>query len=88
MNAISPGAIDTEGLCELFGSSQAGQDRLKAISSTLPLGRLGRPEEIAGAAVFPASDDSRYATRTDSSWTLASRKSRHAQNVAPLRVSA
>jgi NAD(P)-dependent dehydrogenase (short-subunit alcohol dehydrogenase family) len=62
VNAISPGPIDTEGLRELLGSSQAGQDRLKSINSTVPLGRLGLPDEIAKAAVFLASDDSSYVT--------------------------
>lgn len=62
VNAISPGPIDTEGLRELFGSGQAGQDRLKSIGSTVPLGRLGLPDEIAKAAVFLASDDSSYVT--------------------------
>jgi NAD(P)-dependent dehydrogenase (short-subunit alcohol dehydrogenase family) len=62
VNAISPGPIDTEGLRELFGSAQAGQDRLKSISTTVPLGRLGLPDEIAKAAVFLASDDSSYVT--------------------------
>jgi NAD(P)-dependent dehydrogenase (short-subunit alcohol dehydrogenase family) len=62
VNAISPGPIDTEGLRELLGSTQAGQDRLKGMSSVVPLGRLGQPEEIAKAAVFLASDDSSYVT--------------------------
>jgi NAD(P)-dependent dehydrogenase (short-subunit alcohol dehydrogenase family) len=62
VNAISPGPIDTEGLRELFGSAQAGQDRLKSIGSTVPLGRLGNPDEIAKAVVFLASDDSSYVT--------------------------
>src|SRR5271156_4483607 len=44
VNAISPGPIDTEGLRELFGSSQVGQDRLKNINALVPLGRLGQPE--------------------------------------------
>jgi NAD(P)-dependent dehydrogenase (short-subunit alcohol dehydrogenase family) len=65
VNAISPGPIDTEGLRELFGSSQAGQDRLKSISSTVPQGRLGQPDEIAKAVVFLASDDSSYVTGTE-----------------------
>jgi NAD(P)-dependent dehydrogenase (short-subunit alcohol dehydrogenase family) len=65
VNAISPGPIDTEGLRELLGSTQAGQDRLKGINSTVPLGRLGQPEEIAKAAVFLASDDSSYVTGTE-----------------------
>src|SRR5713226_6876436 len=62
VNAVSPGPIDTEGLRELFGSSPTGQERLKSISSTVPLGRLGKPEEIAKTAVFLASEDSSFIT--------------------------
>ena len=62
VNAISPGPIDTEGLRELLGSAQAGQDRLKSIGSTVPLGRMGTGDEIAKAAVFLASDDSSFVT--------------------------
>ena len=60
VNAISPGPIDTEGLRELLGSAQAGQDRIKSIGSTVPLGRMGTGDEIAKAAVFLASDDSSF----------------------------
>jgi len=35
---------------------------LKSISSTVPLGRMGNPDEIAKAAVFLASDDSSFVT--------------------------
>jgi len=62
VNAISPGPIDTEGLRELLGSSEAGKERLKNIGTTVPLGRLGTPDEIAKAAVFLASDDSSFVT--------------------------
>ena len=62
VNAVSPGATDTPGLNELLGSSETGQQRLKMISSTVPLGRLGTPDEIAKAVVFLASDDSSYIT--------------------------
>ena len=41
VNAISPGPIDTEGLRELFGSAEVGQDRLKSISTTVPMGAAG-----------------------------------------------
>ena len=62
VNAVSPGSIDTPGLNELLGSSEVGQQRLKMISDAVPLGRLGKPEEIAKAVTFLASDDSSYIT--------------------------
>ena len=62
VNAVSPGSIDTPGLSELLGSSEAGQQRLKMISSSIPMGRLGTPDEIAKAVLFLASDDSSYIT--------------------------
>jgi len=60
VNAVSPGATDTPGLNELLGSSETGQQRLKMISSTVPLGRLGDPDEIAKAVSFLASDEASY----------------------------
>jgi NAD(P)-dependent dehydrogenase (short-subunit alcohol dehydrogenase family) len=62
VNAVSPGSIDTPGLSELLASSETGQQRLKMISNSVPLGRLGTPDEIAKAVVFLASDDSSYIT--------------------------
>ena len=65
VNAISPGSIDTPGLSDLLASSPTGAQRLKMISNSVPLGRLGRPEEIAKAVVFLASDDSSYVAGTE-----------------------
>jgi NAD(P)-dependent dehydrogenase (short-subunit alcohol dehydrogenase family) len=65
VNAISPGPIDTPGLRELLSSSETGQQRASAISATVPLGRVGTPDEIAKAVVFLASDDSSYVTGTE-----------------------
>jgi len=62
VNAISPGPIDTPGLSELLASSETGEQRKKMISTTVPLGRFGRPEEIAKAVLFLASDDASYIT--------------------------
>ena len=62
MNAISPGTIETPGLSNLLGSSEAGQKRLQGVFETVPLGRVGAPDEIAKAVVFLASDDASYIT--------------------------
>jgi NAD(P)-dependent dehydrogenase (short-subunit alcohol dehydrogenase family) len=60
VNVVSPGATDTPGARELLGSSQVGEQRRKTISTSVPLGRFGTPDEIAKAVVFLASDDSSY----------------------------
>src|ERR1700736_5445477 len=65
VNAISPGPIDTEGLNDLVASTGAGEQRLKMLSNSVPLGRLGIPDEIAKAVVFLASDESSYVTGTE-----------------------
>jgi len=65
VNAVSPGSIDTPGLSDLLASSETGQQRLKMISAAVPLGRLGRPDEIAKVVVFLASDESSYITGTE-----------------------
>ena len=60
VNAISPGSIDTPGLSDLLASSETGEERKKMIEKLTPIGRLGKPDEIANAVVFLASDDSSY----------------------------
>jgi len=53
VNALAPGAIDVMGLSEEQQASRG---------ETIPLGRVGTPEDMAGPAVFLASDDARYVT--------------------------
>ncbi len=65
VNAVSPGPIETPGLNDLVASTGAGEQRLKMLSNSVPLGRLGTPHEIAKAVVFLASDDSSYITGTE-----------------------
>jgi NAD(P)-dependent dehydrogenase (short-subunit alcohol dehydrogenase family) len=65
VNAISPGTIDTPGLNDLLASGEAGEQRKKMISTAIPLGRLGKPDEIGAAVVFLASDDASYITGTE-----------------------
>ena len=62
VNAVSPGPIDTPGLNDLVASTGTGEQRLKMLSDSVPLGRLGTPDEIAKAVVFLASDDSSFIT--------------------------
>jgi NAD(P)-dependent dehydrogenase (short-subunit alcohol dehydrogenase family) len=57
-NALCPGPIDTPLLAELLSDPDRRQRRFVHI----PMGRLGRAEELAKAALFLASDDSSYMT--------------------------
>ena len=57
VNAISPGMIDTEGF-RTAGLPES--DFRKEVESHTPLGRIGKPEDIAPAAVFFASADSSW----------------------------
>lgn len=62
VNAISPGPIETPGY-GTFGMSEEQIKQFKAnVVTTVPMGRMGRPDEIAKAALFLASDDSSYIT--------------------------
>jgi NAD(P)-dependent dehydrogenase (short-subunit alcohol dehydrogenase family) len=58
VNAVSPGFIDTPP----WRSIEAAEQRMNAISKTVPLGRFGTADEIAKAVAFLASDDSSYVT--------------------------
>jgi NAD(P)-dependent dehydrogenase (short-subunit alcohol dehydrogenase family) len=60
VNAISPGPIETPGLAGLAQTEEQRQGLYAQLASTVPLGRLGQPDEIAKAAVFLASDDASY----------------------------
>ena len=65
VNAISPGSIDTPAANGLLASSEVGEQRRKMVSTSVPLGRFGRPDEVAKAVVFLASEDSSYVTGTE-----------------------
>jgi 3-oxoacyl-[acyl-carrier protein] reductase len=59
VNSLNPGMVETEGL---HAAGIAESDFRKMIESQTPLGRIGRPDDIARAAVFFASDDAGWVT--------------------------
>jgi NAD(P)-dependent dehydrogenase (short-subunit alcohol dehydrogenase family) len=59
VNAISPGGTDTGIIAKRFSPEQA-KAVMERLKTTLPIGRLAQPEEIANVAVFLASDESSY----------------------------
>jgi NAD(P)-dependent dehydrogenase (short-subunit alcohol dehydrogenase family) len=65
VNAISPGAIDTP-IIDAQATTKEGADAIRSsFTAATPLNRLGRPEEIAAAALFLASDESSYIAGAD-----------------------
>lgn len=59
VNAINPGMVETDGLS---AAGIAGSDMRKQVEAQTPLGRIGKPDDIAKAALFFASDDSEWIT--------------------------
>lgn len=64
VNTVIPGPVETPGLTGLAPSGQE-QALLDAEASRVPMGRVGRPEEIAAAVLFLASDESSFMTGTE-----------------------
>ena len=65
VNAVLPGAVDTPMLRDSLGRLKGGtlEHKLQALGARSPLGRIGRPEEIAQAILFLAdSEQSAYIT--------------------------
>ena len=60
VNAISPGFIDTALHEKVGGTPKEVQERKTQFARQVPTGRIGKPEEIAEAALFLASDASSY----------------------------
>jgi glucose 1-dehydrogenase len=58
VNNIAPGAIETP----MDAPLEQNHDQMKELLSEIPLGRMGKPEEVANLALFLASDDSSYVT--------------------------
>jgi 3-oxoacyl-[acyl-carrier protein] reductase len=59
VNSINPGMVETEGW---HTAGIAESDFRKQVEAQTPLGRIGQPQDVAPAAVFLASDESRWIT--------------------------
>lgn len=73
-NAICPGTVQTPSLDERIAAQGDVETARAAFIARQPMGRLGRPEEIAALAVYLASDESSFTTGAihviDGGWTL------------------
>lgn len=63
VNAISPSLGETEQLPALMGLADTPTNRAKYVAS-IPLGRLAKPQDVAGAALYLASDEAAFITGT------------------------
>ena len=72
VNAIAPGPFPNRAV------QQQHPEFVQRLAGKMPLGRIGRPEEIAGAVVFLAADASSYLNGTtisvDGGWTIWQRR--------------
>jgi 2-keto-3-deoxy-L-fuconate dehydrogenase len=72
-NAICPGTVETPSLNERLAATGDYEAARKAFIERQPMGRLGRPEEIAALALYLASDASGFTTGQihviDGGWT-------------------
>ncbi|MFD8809643.1 SDR family oxidoreductase [Streptomyces sp. NPDC059597] len=65
VNTLVPGPIDTPGIAGLAPDAEQAAELQSAFASQVPLGRMGRPEEAAAAALFLASDQSSFITGSE-----------------------
>ena len=62
INVVCPGPTDTALFRDFAGDSAAGAKLRDALTRAIPFGRLGQPDDLAGAVCFLASDDAAFIT--------------------------
>ncbi len=64
-NCLCPAAIMTPIWDEMLGTDIGRAEAINAIESTIPMGKMGLPEDVAYAALYLASDESKYLTGSE-----------------------
>lgn len=65
VNVVTPGGVDTPGVAALFPDPDMRKAFMAQVLSMIPVGRIGRPEELANVVAFLASDASSYVNGAD-----------------------
>ena len=64
VNCLCPSIVESDMTRNLFAETEAGRQARESRLASIPLGRFGKPDDIAGLAVFLASDESSWMTGT------------------------
>lgn len=64
VNCLCPSIVESDMTQNLFAETEAGRQARESRLASIPLGRFGKPNDIAGLAVFLASDESSWMTGT------------------------
>ncbi len=64
VNCLCPSIVESDMTQNLFAETEAGRQARESRLASIPLGRFGKPHDIAGLAVFLASDESSWMTGT------------------------
>jgi Dehydrogenases with different specificities (related to short-chain alcohol dehydrogenases) len=72
-NCVCPGTVDSPWVGRLLQGTADPEKARSALEARQPMGRLGKPEEVAAAALYLASDDAAFVTGSalvlDGGWT-------------------
>ena len=64
VNCLCPSIVESDMTKDLFADSEAGRQARESRLASIPLGRFGKPADVAGLAVFLASEESSWMTGT------------------------